>query len=150
MRLWLTSALSRAAVRNLLTTGAIILVLLGCEDAGKNQPALATPVRKVAKERPAALLYRQKCADCHGDYGAGDGPAIRMLTVRPRDWTPASAFKDYNDETLKKWVVEGSDVPTGKQRPMPAFGDSLSDGEVMALISYVRAFAGKPIPERQR
>jgi cytochrome c oxidase cbb3-type subunit 2 len=32
-------------------------------------------------------LYIQECSACHGDRGAGDGPAANLLDPRPRDFT---------------------------------------------------------------
>ncbi len=34
-----------------------------------------------------ARLYRLYCAGCHGDGGAGDGPAAAFLDPKPRDFT---------------------------------------------------------------
>lgn len=90
----------------------------------------------------SAELYRVRCAYCHGNSGAGDGPTGRYLDPPPRD------FRD----GIFKWV----DVEAGR-RPgrydllhvlqrgvrgtaMPSFR-RLTRGELEGLVDWVRFLA---------
>lgn len=84
-------------------------------------------------------LYRQHCADCHGNAGQGQAPAYpalagnRALTMEP---------------TVNpiRMVLNGGFAPAtgGNPRPysMPPFGPVLSDVEVAQVLTYVRASWG--------
>jgi copper transport protein len=77
-------------------------------------------------------LYQQKCVECHGVYGLGDGSSAAALEVPPANFT--SGHTDIHpDGDLYYWIqngIEGS--------PMPAFGDELSREQTWHLVNYVR------------
>jgi mono/diheme cytochrome c family protein len=65
-------------------------------------------------------LFASTCSFCHGDGGraAGKGPQL-MNTTR-------------TDEFLR------DRIKNGKEGAMPAFGQTLSDADVDAIIKYIR------------
>jgi cytochrome c oxidase cbb3-type subunit 3 len=88
--------------------------------------------------KPAASFdvkaaYTEKCALCHGEDGKGN-PQMKMKTMP--DFTNAAWQKKESDEDFIKNIKEG-------KKPMPAFGDKLTDDQVKALVAHVRAFAKK-------
>jgi mono/diheme cytochrome c family protein len=80
-----------------------------------------------------AQLYQQHCAGCHGEKGAGDGPAAQFFTAAPRDLTNTDWMASYSDPQLKAIIrlgVSGS--------PMPGFDNELTDREITSLIKHLR------------
>ena len=83
-----------------------------------------------------APLYAQNCSVCHGDTGAGDGPAGLGMTPAPANLRDAvrmdrlSLYAIYN--TLGQGV-EGTD--------MPAFADQLDDRQRWDLATYIAGFS---------
>ncbi|MCS0660177.1 cytochrome c [Massilia terrae] len=89
--------------------------------------------------RQGEALYKEHCADCHGAGGQGKGgvyPPLagnRALTMRE----PVNAIRI---------VLNGGFAPgtAGNPRPfgMPPYGPVLSDGEVAAVVTFLRASWG--------
>ncbi|MBC7819573.1 MAG: cytochrome c [Planctomycetaceae bacterium] len=89
-------------------------------------------------------LYARHCQHCHGISGDGDGPTAKYLNPRPRDYrqgkfkftsTAGPAGKATRDD-LRRIVGQG--IPGTY---MPAFVPMLKDGELTAIIEYVRWLA---------
>lgn len=80
----------------------------------------------VAFGADAAANWSQHCASCHGKDGSGATTMGKKLGVK--DYTKEQSFSDAD---ATKAIKSGS----GK---MKGFGDKLSDGDVKALVAYVR------------
>ncbi len=86
-----------------------------------------------------APLYAQHCSVCHGDSGAGDGPAGVGLEPPPANLRSSerlarlSLFDLYN--TLGQGI-EGTD--------MPSFADQLDERQRWDLATYVASFTADP------
>ncbi len=94
--------------------------------------------------RHGRKLYARHCQHCHGISGDGDGPTAKYLNPRPRDYrqgkfkftsTAGPAGKATRDD-LRRIVGQG--IPGTY---MPAFVPMLKDGEMTAIIEYVRWLA---------
>ncbi|MGY3170994.1 high-affinity iron transporter [Pseudomonas sp. TE12234] len=86
-----------------------------------------------------ASLYAQHCSVCHGDAGAGDGPAGVGLTPPPanlRDAARLDHLSLYGIYSTLGLGVEGTD--------MPAFADQLDDRQRWDLATYVASFSADP------
>ncbi|AHG38747.1 cystathionine gamma-synthase [Pseudomonas syringae CC1557] len=87
-----------------------------------------------------APLYAQHCSVCHGDSGAGDGPAGIGLEPAPSDLRDAtrldrlSLYDLYNATGLG---IAGTD--------MPAFADQLDDRQRWDVATYIASFSAKPV-----
>jgi mono/diheme cytochrome c family protein len=114
----------------------------------KSLPATAQPPAPAAPPSEAVMklggqLYDNHCADCHGADGRGSAPAYpplagnRALTMEE----PVNAIRI---------VLNGGFPPAtaGNPRPygMPPYSPVLSDAEVAAVVSYVRASWGNAAP----
>lgn len=86
--------------------------------------------------RRGRTIYDDRCADCHGRKGRGDGPGGTDLDVRPTDLTSVTVGGQ-SDGALFWKVTEG-------RRPMPAYGRKLSAEERWHLVNYIRSIAAKP------
>ena len=86
-----------------------------------------------------APLYAQHCSVCHGDSGAGDGPAGLGLSPPPANLRSSdrldrlSLYDLYN--TLGQGI-EGTD--------MPSFADQLDERQRWDLATYVASFTADP------
>ena len=87
-----------------------------------------------------APLYAQNCSVCHGDTGAGDGPAGIGLTPAPANLRDAarldrlSLYDIYNTLGLG---ITGTD--------MPAFADQLDDRQRWDIATYIAGFSAQPV-----
>ncbi|MND60142.1 Ferrous iron permease EfeU precursor [compost metagenome] len=86
-----------------------------------------------------APLYAQHCSVCHGDTGAGDGPAGVGMAPPPsnlRDTTRLDRLSLYAIYSTLGLGVEGTD--------MPAFADQLDDRQRWDLATYIASFSVDP------
>jgi mono/diheme cytochrome c family protein len=87
-------------------------------------------------------LYLKYCAQCHGDDGAGKGPAADRVQPAPRDFT-AGKYKFRTtpsgmlptDADLQRVIRQGLPHTT-----MPGW-PALSDAEVQLLVDQLKTFA---------
>lgn len=89
-----------------------------------------------AEPRKGPEIYAERCAACHGDGGAGDGPAAAALEPRPRNFRDASFWTNRTDDQLRQIVRDGKPGTL-----MSPFKDVLSPAEIDAVVAYVRSFA---------
>jgi mono/diheme cytochrome c family protein len=82
----------------------------------------------------ARKLYLDKCAECHGDTGKGDGPQGRMYDPQPKDLTDAAHMNAVSDGELFYKISEG-------HRPMPAFRKRLTDEQRWQLVLFLRSLS---------
>jgi putative copper export protein/mono/diheme cytochrome c family protein len=92
-------------------------------------------------------VYLQKCAECHGIAGGGDGAQAANLDPRPpRDFRSGRAATA-SDGDLYWWIKHGV-AGSG----MPAFGGALTDEQIWSTVNYLRSLgagteaAGAPAP----
>ena len=62
------------------------------------------------------LLYAERCMNCHGPGGRGDGPLALRLPVRPPDFRQTVERKSNNQ--IRRIIAEGRGT-------MPAFEPAL-------------------------
>jgi len=107
--------------------------------------AVTTMKDQVAAQRAKMSsmdLYQLRCAVCHGEKGAGDGPAAEFLSPRPRDFTGG----------LWKYKTSPGDLPprdtdlfetirsglTGTS--MPGWSAVLADQQISGLVTVLKQF----------
>ena len=88
-------------------------------------------------------VYVKWCAGCHGETGAGDGPAADAMLPRPRNFTGAvykirttASGQLPTDADLMRAIDEG--LPGSA---MPAWKSRLSDGERRDVLAYLKTFS---------
>jgi cytochrome c6 len=77
----------------------------------------------------AAAIFNSKCAKCHGRDGRSK--TMRGKLTHARDLSDAGWQNDVSDERLFNSISNGK----GK---MPGFKKKISDGDIDALVGYVR------------
>jgi len=75
--------------------------------------------------------YAGKCAMCHGEKGAGDGPAGAAFNPNPPDFSSTEYQESRTDEELTASIADGNGA-------MPAFKAQLSDDAIAAVVAYIR------------
>lgn len=87
-------------------------------------------------------IYAFRCAVCHGENGAGDGPAADYLYPRPRDFTLGMfKFKSSpgdlppRDADLVGIIANG--LPGTS---MPGWSEVLNDGQIDGLVTLIKSF----------
>jgi cytochrome c553 len=79
--------------------------------------------------------WEKNCSKCHGPDGKGDTKMGKKVEVK--DFTDAKYQASMKDEDMFKAIKEG--VKDGDKVRMKA-AEGLSDDEIKALVTYVRAF----------
>jgi hypothetical protein len=74
-------------------------------------------------------LYAQRCMNCHGPSGRGDGPVAASLPVR---------LTDFRETVERKSVAQIRVAITGGEGFMPAFEPALRPSEISDLVYMVR------------
>ncbi len=147
--IWGMSVEMRLAV--LLVTGLISLLLIGSAHDALSGETSASAKQVVAVGQ---AIYVKQCARCHGDDLQGQ-PNFRQRL--PNGKMPAPA----HDETGHTWHHPDWQLfeitKTGQQpfRPpeyktdMPAYKDILTDGEIWAVLAFIKNSWPIYIQERQ-
>ena len=107
--------------------------------AAAPQTAKFVPAHAEAILKQGAALYEKNCAECHGANGEGV----------PRIYPPLAGNRSLADQSAInpiRIVLNGGFPPStgGNPRPygMPPFGVAMSDAEVAAVVSFIRASWG--------
>jgi cytochrome c6 len=98
--------------------------------------ALCAAGALTASAADAKANWDQHCAKCHGADGKGQTTMGKKLKVK--DYTDAKVQADMKDAEMIKATKEGVKVDDSVK--MKGFGDVLSDDEIKALVTYIRAF----------
>ena len=126
-------------------TKSLPLVLCLCCCTSK-APAFTEPMQLGGREVSAETLnagrdlYRIHCVSCHGEAGAGDGPAASSLTFPPRDFrTAAFSFMPDGQLPAHEQLIERirSGVP---ERGMPSW-KGMREEDLSALAEYLKTFS---------
>ena len=126
---------------------ALILVLIGNWATQQHKPwvvpdefkKLQNPLQPSDSNlRSARELYSDKCAQCHGEHGKGDGPQAWMQKPSPNDLTDAPHINALTDGDIFYQITEG-------RRPMPSFKNRLTPDQRWQLVLLLRSFA-QPAP----
>src|SRR5436309_6223419 len=89
------------------------------------------------------VVYVKWCAGCHGDDGAGDGPAAAYMLPRPRNFTvglykvrTTASGQLPTDADLLRAIDNG--LPGSA---MPGWKGRLSDTERRNVMAYIKTFS---------
>jgi len=94
--------------------------------AERPEPNLPAPVLELG-----ARVYAERCAQCHGEKGMGDGSAVRELSVVPTNFVAVRPSLAASLRTLRNGV-HGT--------PMAPWTGKFSEAELSAVAYYVRGF----------
>ena len=114
----------------------VVLVAIGAFTGGLAW-LLDTPPAPAGAPK-AERLYLGLCATCHGADGRGSWRAALFL-VRPGRLSDAAVIDARSDQYLFDLIKSGG-APIGRPG-MPAFGSTLTDDDIRAMVGYVRGLA---------
>jgi len=77
-------------------------------------------------------LYSDKCAECHGDSGKGDGAQSSRYSTKPSNLTDAPHMNSVTDGELFYKI-------TGGHRPMPSFKKRLTEEQRWQAVIFLRS-----------
>jgi len=117
------------------------------EQWGQGQPVDLGPepaeISDERLQRGEDLYVAARCPQCHGETGAGDGPAASTLvdafgnTIRPRNFRDADQFKrgtTLRDNALMIYIGNGGNS-------MPGFDAAFSPEQIWDLAGYVQSLS---------
>jgi mono/diheme cytochrome c family protein len=84
----------------------------------------------------ARIIYLDKCVQCHGETGKGDGSDAALYYPAPASLNDAKRMGAVTDGELFYEISEG-------RKPMPAFKKRLSEEQRWQLVLLVRSFAAE-------
>jgi mono/diheme cytochrome c family protein len=134
-------------IRKILFVCAIGLIFLSIGLAAFHKTPWAVPEEEKQRKNPlmpsdAALhsakrIYADKCANCHGDEGKGDGSDAMMYDPAPADLTDEPKMNKVTDGEIYYQITQG-------RKPMPSFKKRLTEEQRWQLVLLVRSFASIP------
>ena len=134
------------AVRKLLFVVVLSVIVICIVYAANHFSGASWPVPEAAKQlknplgpseaalQSAKTVYKNKCANCHGDTGAGDGPDAERYDPLPADFTDSKLMNSASDGELFYKISEG-------KKPMPVFKAKLTEEQRWQLVLLLRSFA---------
>jgi mono/diheme cytochrome c family protein len=89
---------------------------------------------ETAGAQSAASVYAQKCAECHGPKGKGDGPAGQVMTPPPAPFS--TTLKGKSDSWIGSVITQGGPA-AGLSPGMPPH-PKLSGSQIKDLTQYIK------------
>lgn len=82
-----------------------------------------------------AAIYGRYCAACHGELGAGDGPASSGLNPAPKNL--AASESDLSDGYLF-WRIADGGLSEPFNSAMPAWKNVITEPEIWQVVTFLR------------
>jgi len=80
-------------------------------------------------------VYRIHCVMCHGENGAGDGPAAMSLNPKPESFV---TNQDQFSDAYLFWRISEGGLIKPFSSAMPSWKSILSEEEIWQVISHLR------------
>ncbi len=134
-----------------------VLLIVGCAQAVEEQSRDPSPIEALAmRDVPrnsvsdsrarGRQVYHHYCAICHGAGGGGDGFNSSNLAIAPRDFTNSTFWEQVNDKRALQAVANGG-MAVGKSVLMPAWGRTLTDGQMRDVVAFLHTLPGPVEPK---
>lgn len=108
----------------------LLLLAAACEGSGSVSPAA---------QAEADAIWSDRCANCHGPRGMGDGPGAAALPTKPRVLADSAWQSQVTDEHISTVITDGGKV-LGLDSNMAANPDLKAKPEVLrGLVLKVRS-----------
>lgn len=134
-------ALLVAAASLALLTAAACTPSRPADAGGATTPSAGPVVIDSAARAEAREIFQFRCTPCHGESGAGDGPASQALTPPPRAFNSAAWQSEVSDEHIDK-IIQFGGAAVGRSPTMPGNPDLTGKPAVVqALREHIRTLA---------
>jgi cytochrome c oxidase cbb3-type subunit 2 len=111
-------------------------------NASSQKPLVIPPPPTKSPERlehGKAVYQKAECAQCHGQDAKGDGPAAKVLAVKPADLTRRPFKGGATVQDLFRTILTGFEGTS-----MPAYQFILEDEEIWDLVYYLDSLGTPP------
>ena len=124
----------------LAAAAATLLAFSAAPDVGPSGGAQLVAVAADGGDaRTGRELYLDACAACHGSDGTGTASSQVGFDIPLPDFTDCDfAVREPNGDWLA--VTHAGGPARGFAREMPAFGEALTDDEILRIMEHVRGF----------
>jgi mono/diheme cytochrome c family protein len=96
---------------------------------------VVNPLKPSQADLPGARKrYLDKCAECHGDTGKGDGSQAKTYDPQPSNFTDAAHMNSVSDGELFYKITEG-------HRPMPGFKKRFTEEQRWQMVLFLRSLS---------
>jgi mono/diheme cytochrome c family protein len=111
-------------------------------------PEPAKLLKNPISSSPAALaaaraIYLDKCANCHGKTGKGDGPDAASYYPSPASLADAKRMNRETDGEIFYKISQG-------RKPMPSFKKRLTDEQRWELVLFIRSLSAPVSPAESK
>ena len=89
--------------------------------------------------RGAGVYKTYGCWTCHGEGGAGDGPAGATLEPKPRKFTEGDFKFGGTDKDIYEVIVNGAASKGGSANMVPWGGVITDEADRQALVKFIRS-----------
>jgi len=144
-----TTSKAGLRLRKILFVCVLGLICLSIVFGAFHKTPWAVPEAEKQRKNPLELseaniaaakpIFSEKCANCHGDKGKGDGSEAMMYDPSPSDLTDSAKMSKLTDGEIFYQITEG-------RKPMPSFRKRLTEEQRWQLVLLVRSFAGSSPP----
>jgi mono/diheme cytochrome c family protein len=141
-----THAQSTLRLRKLLFGSLLIVIFAAIGFAVYQNTRWNIPEEAKRKQNPipsspeslavARRIYLDKCVQCHGETGKGDGSDAKMYYPAPASFADVARMSNATDGELFYEISQG-------RKPMPAFKKRLTEEQRWQLVLLVRSFAAE-------
>jgi mono/diheme cytochrome c family protein len=116
----------------------------GQHEAGEHAHSAAAKLVNPVKPTPESIaaggkIFQERCANCHGPAGLGDGRDGARMDPKPANLTDATWKHGSTDGEIFTVIRDGAKA-NGKAA-MPSFGSKLSATELWNTVNYVRSLS---------
>ena len=115
------------------------LSIISCTKNGEKQKEeiIVAETKGEGDSDKGKLLYNEKCANCHGPTGHGDGPQAALLDPKPTNLSDAKYMSTLTDEHIFITISEGG-IAVGKSNLMPRWKFVLLENDIWIVVAYIR------------
>jgi mono/diheme cytochrome c family protein len=129
----------------------VLLMVIACaiayaviENRPWTVPEAAKQMKNPLLPSEAALqairpVYLDKCVNCHGQFGKGDGHDASLYDPRPTNFTDVNQMSGVTDGELFYKLSEG-------RKPMPSFKKRLTEEQRWELVLLIRSLGAPATP----
>jgi mono/diheme cytochrome c family protein len=112
-----------SVLQNRATLATLALALsIACVSAQQNPgPSGARPPEASPNDVDGPTMFATSCGFCHQDGGRSEGKGPKLAGTKRSD----------------EFII--GRIKNGKVGSMPAFGGAFSDGQIIAILAYIRS-----------